>query len=342
MEETLGKRIVSHRKNLGLTQDQLAEKLGVTAQAVSKWEHDLSCPDITTLPKLAGVFGITTDELLGMESPAPVHRAELVSPEETEAQKTNTSKGSWEFHYDAGRRGSLGLALWALLTGGLLLAAKLLHWEANLWDILWPSGLLVFGVFGLYPKFSFFRLGCACFGGWFLLDNLGFTPLALGKELLLPICILLFGLSLLADALGKKKGPAFRFSHTDGSHSTKEKRHSTTLEQEGKSFTCSTAFGEDTHLIQLETVAEGEASVSFGGLTVDLSGCTNVSEDCEIDANCAFGELIFLVPRRFRVVPSTDTSFASVDISGHPEENPQGIIHMDCDVSFGNIEIRYI
>ena len=41
-EETLGKRITFHRKALGLTQDALAEKLGVTAQAVSKWENEVS------------------------------------------------------------------------------------------------------------------------------------------------------------------------------------------------------------------------------------------------------------------------------------------------------------
>ena len=65
MEETLGKRIVRHRKGLGLTQDQLAEQLGITAQAVSKWENDQSCPDITTLPRLAAIFGTSTDALLG-------------------------------------------------------------------------------------------------------------------------------------------------------------------------------------------------------------------------------------------------------------------------------------
>lgn len=63
---TLGKRILYHRKRLGLTQDQLAEKMGVTAQAVSKWEHDLSCPDVTAVPRLAELFGISTDELLGV------------------------------------------------------------------------------------------------------------------------------------------------------------------------------------------------------------------------------------------------------------------------------------
>jgi len=64
MENTLGKRIAEYRKEKGLTQEELAEKLGVSAQAVSKWENDNSCPDIMMLPKLAEIFGITTDELL--------------------------------------------------------------------------------------------------------------------------------------------------------------------------------------------------------------------------------------------------------------------------------------
>ena len=77
MEQTLGKRIVLNRKRMHMTQDQLAEKLGVTAQAVSKWENDQSCPDIATLPKLAQIFGITVDELLGTRQ-MPAREAEVV------------------------------------------------------------------------------------------------------------------------------------------------------------------------------------------------------------------------------------------------------------------------
>ena len=62
---TLGKRIAYHRKRLGMTQEQLAQRVGVSAQAVSKWENNLSCPDITLLPQLARLFDVTTDELLG-------------------------------------------------------------------------------------------------------------------------------------------------------------------------------------------------------------------------------------------------------------------------------------
>lgn len=48
-----------------MTQDEVAEKMGVTAQAVSKWENDLSCPDITLLVPLAELYGTSVDVLLG-------------------------------------------------------------------------------------------------------------------------------------------------------------------------------------------------------------------------------------------------------------------------------------
>ena len=61
---TMGMMIASKRKELGLTQIELAEKMGVTDKAVSKWERDLTCPDISSLPKLAEIFGMSVDELL--------------------------------------------------------------------------------------------------------------------------------------------------------------------------------------------------------------------------------------------------------------------------------------
>lgn len=64
MNETIGNRIARFRKAKGLTQEELANILGVSSQAVSKWENDASCPDIALLPKLAEVLGITTDRLL--------------------------------------------------------------------------------------------------------------------------------------------------------------------------------------------------------------------------------------------------------------------------------------
>lgn len=67
---TLGNTILKYRKELGITQDALAQKLEVTNQAVSKWESDQCCPDINLLPRLADIFDITIDELFGREAPA--------------------------------------------------------------------------------------------------------------------------------------------------------------------------------------------------------------------------------------------------------------------------------
>ena len=65
---TIEKIISEKRKSMGLTQQQLAEKLHVSYQAVSKWENGTSCPDIDLLPRLAAVFHISIDALLGYPS----------------------------------------------------------------------------------------------------------------------------------------------------------------------------------------------------------------------------------------------------------------------------------
>ena len=68
MNQTLGSRIAELRRKKNMTQEELAAELGVTAQAVSKWENEHSCPDITLLPQLARLFGVTIDELLGNQN----------------------------------------------------------------------------------------------------------------------------------------------------------------------------------------------------------------------------------------------------------------------------------
>lgn len=64
MNETIGSRISKYRKDKGMTQEELASGLGVSSQAVSKWENDISCPDISLLPQLCKILGVTSDELL--------------------------------------------------------------------------------------------------------------------------------------------------------------------------------------------------------------------------------------------------------------------------------------
>lgn len=76
MKKTLGTMIAELRKQHGMTQLELAEKMGVTDKAVSKWERDLSCPDIHSLPNLAGILGVSLEELMQVkkEAEAPVSR----------------------------------------------------------------------------------------------------------------------------------------------------------------------------------------------------------------------------------------------------------------------------
>lgn len=62
--KTLGQNIATYRKMKNITQEALAEICGVSPQAVSKWENDASCPDISLLKTLARTFGISIDELM--------------------------------------------------------------------------------------------------------------------------------------------------------------------------------------------------------------------------------------------------------------------------------------
>ena len=62
----LGQRIADARRARGLTQNQLAITVCVTAQAVSKWERGSSCPDIAILDEIANALGVSVSELLGV------------------------------------------------------------------------------------------------------------------------------------------------------------------------------------------------------------------------------------------------------------------------------------
>ena len=68
---TLGQRIQDHRTRLGLSQEGLGDKLGVSRQAVSKWEADGAVPDTNKLIALSKLFGISLNELLQVDGPPP-------------------------------------------------------------------------------------------------------------------------------------------------------------------------------------------------------------------------------------------------------------------------------
>lgn len=88
MINNLGERIVALRKEMNLSQEALAEQIGVSRQAISKWERGEASPDIQNLSALAETFGLTLDEF--------VHAEEALSPKKTKLVamnlKTNAEK----------------------------------------------------------------------------------------------------------------------------------------------------------------------------------------------------------------------------------------------------------
>lgn len=69
-QQSFGSMIQALRKQRGMTQLDLARTMGVTDKAVSKWERDLSLPDVSSLPRLAETLGVTVDELLQAKTAA--------------------------------------------------------------------------------------------------------------------------------------------------------------------------------------------------------------------------------------------------------------------------------
>ena len=71
--ESFGTRLADIRRQHNMTQNDIADRLNISAQAVSKWENDLTSPDIDTLVKLSDIFDITVDELLGKNKKETVY-----------------------------------------------------------------------------------------------------------------------------------------------------------------------------------------------------------------------------------------------------------------------------
>ena len=80
--ETLGRRIARLRREKELKQEELATQLDISPQAVSKWENDQTCPDITALPALAEILGVTVDELLTGKTQETEPAVRLLPPSE--------------------------------------------------------------------------------------------------------------------------------------------------------------------------------------------------------------------------------------------------------------------
>lgn len=108
------------------------------------------------------------------------------------------------------------------------------------------------------------------------------------------------------------------------------------------SFDFSASFGESTQYIALPCLRGGSVSTSFGSYKLDFSGVEALAEDCALDVNCAFGELVLLIPSRYTVRPTTSTAFAEFAVKGEPDAETQGTLYLSASASFGEICVRYV
>lgn len=80
--KSMGERISTLRREKGMTQKEIADILGITDKAVSKWERDIAFPDTATIPKLAEILGVSVEELLQAKAAptaAPKNRESVVN-----------------------------------------------------------------------------------------------------------------------------------------------------------------------------------------------------------------------------------------------------------------------
>lgn len=79
MKETFGKRFQRLRKEKGLTQQDIADNVGITFQSVSKWEQDINLPDVNALLTLSDILGVSVDELLGKKKTTIIENSNLIT-----------------------------------------------------------------------------------------------------------------------------------------------------------------------------------------------------------------------------------------------------------------------
>lgn len=337
--KTIGDRIKFHRKRLGMTQEQLAERMGVSAQAVSKWENNLSCPDISVLPELAEIFGITVDELLGKNPPAgaTVHEAEVVNPE----KEKHGSSVSWE--WDNGgmsvKLGSVFFALYILVIGGLMLMNHLCGFDVSWWTVVWTSALVFIGATSQSHHFSLFGLVMSLAGLYFLLSAYGVIRVELGWGVVFPVVLLLWGVSLLIDIVFGKRRRHGKSKTTV--HNNKKLHHEYSCDN--GYLHCELSFGEYRAAVVTPMLKGGSIDSSFGDFTVDFSACESLAPNCRIDVDNSFGELTLLVPDKFRAEVNRDGGFAAnIEIKGAPAAETYGVLFLEVDNSFGNVVLRYV
>lgn len=341
MEQTIGSRIKQLRKSRGMTQDQLAELVGVSPQAVSKWENDISSPDISLLPKLAEIFQVTTDSLLGVPEkaeivPAPPKASGFhVNFGEGEEDGEDEHRSGFTFNFDIGRKDLPWFATAVLLFAvGLLLNRTLLAplGEVGVWDLMWPSAMLAMGLSNLWERISLWSVGMTGFGGYYLLVNMHILDRwdNLSWKIIVPVLLVLWALSMYAD----------HFRGGDRSNHGNPKA-SSNYQVSGGEISYEGSFGSERVMVAESVFRGGDVDVSFGNYILDLTDCQTVAPGSELSVDVSFGSVTLMLPMNWKVQERSDHSFSAVSTHGSPHPNADQLLVIESDLSFGSLDIRW-
>lgn len=341
--QTLGKRIAMLRKEKGLTQEQLAEKVGVSAQAVSKWENDVSCPDITLLPLLADLLGVTVDELLGVKPIEP--HVIILDKDETpkdEAKKNRPFTWEWNKHKTSARWGTIAFCIGAILVCLLFILRSfpqlglfLNYDDVSAWDYLWPILIFTVGLISVRDHVIFGSL----FMLWGVYEFLCSTIPAMGAyQIKWYVILLVIAVIMLVKTILGKKRIVFNVKKDD---ENVDRTPQLDVTQDDNYLDADMSFGSGVITYDGDTLRGGSIDMNFGDYKVDLRNVRTFENDCLLKIDQNFGSLTIFLPQNVRLVKSSDTSFGSFATYGEPSPDATQSIIIRADVNFGTLQVKY-
>lgn len=331
---TIGKRIATLRKNQGWTQEQLGEKVGVSAQAVSKWENDQACPDITIIPLLAELFGVSTDELLGVK---PIDPHVVILDKEKEINPEDNKKHSFEFHYVDQWSGIMSCITAILVCVMLIIRSTTPLFnnpEYSTWSYIWP--LLVLGAGLIIARRN------PIFGGALVLigiyEFIWFAwgvPFEIKWYVILLILAVAYLIKILLVKLGVIKNKTFQFTVNGENNKTAQY----TIEDD--TLIADLSFGSNHITYEHDTLKGMKIETNFGDHQIDLRNVKYFVNEPVFEVEVNFGNVIILLPSNVKLYKNSETAFAAMKVKGEASPNADQIAYLKGDVNFGNLEVCY-
>ncbi len=329
-EMTIGEKIAKLRREKSMTQEELAEKLGVSAQAVSKWENNICCPDIALIPKIAQLFGVSTDMLLGSEQLRDTPKKATLENDGFQKKKSLWLKTRWE----------ILVAAFVLLLGGSLLWNSLAEIGLGFWEVLLIDGIITVGLGAMFVRLTPFSIGLFALGIIYHLVKFNIITWAdKYNSLILPAVIIILGLTILYGIFFPKKHRHKYF--VNGVEHDAKTQFSASVDDGVLDF--SLRFGENRYDVDCEVFKGGDIEVSFGEAVVDLTKCKTVAADATLCVKVSFGEATLVLPKHIRAV-SEDPKASFGDVShsyGTPDADAVTLV-IEPKASFGAFNIKYI